>query len=182
MQLVNSSLNDLSSNAAVTLRAITDRGNLIVFLSGSWHSHEKPLVSVVCNPSVLAVHRSNPDTGLFSAVNNQQRPLSFEAIDLGVTNGYRVEGVDHDKVIFSQHQLGSEPEANCGYGNEQSHYDVADWVFVSNRVKQKLSRKQGIEGKSANSPDPVAFGTENLDFVHFPIIALQNVNKEGTQK
>jgi hypothetical protein len=45
-----------------------------------------------------------------------------------------------------------------------------------------LSRKQGIEGKSANSPDPVAFGTENLDFVHFPIIALQNVNKEGTQK
>ena len=182
MQLVDTSLNHLRSNAAVTLRTAADSCNLIMFFNGPRHSRVKPTVGVIGHPAMLTVDRGNPDAGLFSAMNNQQRPLGFEAFDVEVTNGDGVKGVDHDKVFFSKHQLGSEPQANRGDSNHRGHGPIADWVFASNWVEQKLSNKQGVEGKSAKSPNQVAFGSENLDIIHFSIIAAQTVSKEGTQK
>ena len=182
MQLVDSALNNLRGNTAVALRAAADGSNSVEFLFRSRHLGVKPSVSVVGHPTMLAVDRGNPHAGLFVSVNNQQRPLRFKLIDVDITNGDGIEGIDYNKVIFSKNQLGSQPKTDCRHCDDRSHHQVADGAFSCNGVKEKLSKKQSVEGKGAESPNQVAFRLKDFDFSHLSIIAGQSLNKEGTQK
>lgn len=179
MQTFETFTDERSGNAAVAAEARAHRGVFVGDDFAALDVVELVDTSAFANPALLAVGRSNPDSGLFATVVYAKRPLGVEVVDVFVGNGGFAQRVYNDEVIIVEHQLGSYPNQECCDNCESANaeFNPVDGVFdgKENHLGQKEHNKQ--DGNCG--PGEVALGSEDILFIHASIIAGNPAVQEG---
>ena len=171
--------NQMSCNTAVAVEALADAGHGVLIGGAGGKFFRTPSQSAFSDPTLLAIGRSNPHSGLAIAVMNEQSPLSFELGNVIVGNLNGAEGVDYNQVILSEDQLGSNPEQGCCGTNGCCCDSIDDEIAVFGGVKNSLSQKEGIEGQSHATPNQIPLRAVNRQVLHLSIIAGTPADGKG---
>lgn len=171
--------NQMSGHAAVALETAADASGFVGALSAGWDSVGAPSESAICDPSLLAVSGSNPNSSLFATVNDQKRPLGFEFGYVSVGDGLGLDRVDNHEVVLSKDQLGANPEQGCCGGDCTCNSNIQGKNARFGWVEDSLTQVKGVESNGYVTPDEVAFWAINVDVLHKPIIAGVPAGGEG---
>ena len=170
--LVFETLSDqMCCDSAVATHALTDARDLGLVAVCSGHSVEAPAQGVISDPTLFAAGWSDPDSGLFATVVDQQGPFGFELGDFAVGNDYGVKGVHDQEVFLAENHFGSYPDESCqsAQGNGCNHVEnentLAGWV------EDHLSQEQDNERQSNVTKNKVALRAVNRQFMHSSIFS-----------
>ena len=179
MQTSKTFTDERSGYAAVAAEAVANCGVFVGDALTAWNSVELPDASTFADPALFAVGGCDEHSSLLATVVYAQRPFGLELVDVFVGNGDLTERVYDHEVVFSQHELGSNPHEQRTHGNGCCKAELDPVHRVFNRIENYLSQEQGIENQSNNRPGEVAFGPENEVFIHASIIAGIAAVQEG---
>lgn len=179
MQTFESFTDERSGDAAVAAEARAHRGEFVRDDFAALDVVELVDSSALANPALLAVGRSNPDSGFFATVVYAQRPLGVEIVDVFVGDGHFAERVYDDEVVFVEHQLWSNPNQISRNDNEgtNSEFDPIDGIF--DRKENHLGQEEANEQNGDGCPGEVSLGSEDILFIHASIIAGNSAVQEG---
>lgn len=171
MIFLHASSNQLGSNSAVALGALTHWCDRIKSAFTGRHSGVFPTKSTVSNPAGFSVSRRNPSPGGFAVVFDQESPLSFDVRDFVIANFDGLKRINHSEGFVSQNQLGSDPKQENDTSNADSNTDFNSERAVSDWINQALVNKEKVKGERQTRPYQVAFRSENLRVSHLAIIS-----------
>jgi len=171
MQALETLTNHCRSHAAVTRKTVADGSEITLSHFTEISALGRPATDTLSNPSLLAVGRSNPNSGPFAVVVYAQSPLGFKVVDIFVGDGLLTERVYDHQVVFVQHELRSHP-------HEQSanHNKCADGILnpirsIVGRVQNDLSHEKHIKPYGQDGPGEVSFGSKDNFVFHASSIA-----------
>ena len=179
MQISQTFTDERSGYAAVASETVAHGGVFVGDSLTAWNSVELPDASTLTDPALLSVSGSNPNSGLFATVVYEQRPFGLEIIDVFVGDCDLTDRVYDHEVIFSEHEVGANPEQNRSNGNCGTEAVLDPFHCVVNGVKNHLSHKQNVKHDGHYGPGEVALGSEDKIFIHASIIAGIAAVQEG---
>ena len=179
MQTFETFTDERSGDAAVAAETRAHRGEFVCDDFVALDVVELVDASALADPALLAVGRSNPDSGSLATVVYAQRPFGVEIIDVFVGDGHLAQRVYDDEVIFVEHQLGSNPNQKSCNDNESTNgeFDPVDGIF--DRKENYLGQVEANEQDGDGCPGEVSLGSEDILFIHASIIAGNSAVQEG---
>jgi hypothetical protein len=182
MKVLGSRFDEVSSDTAVTAEALACGGGFALNSLAGGHSVELPSLSAVGDPALLTVGWSDPNSGRFVAVNDEQRPFGFERSDVFVGDYFGSDWVNDGQLGFFENQLWLEPEQNGADRDHDTKSHIEEQVAVGSRVSNGLKNEGGVKSESYDTPDQVAFWAKDSGSFHTSIIADELAGKKGKQK
>ena len=171
MQTLEALSNHSRSNTTITRKTVANGSEITLNFVAEVATPGTPASNTLGNPSLLAVGRSNPNSGPFSAVDYAQSPLGLEVVDILVGDGHLAERVYDQETVFVQHELGPNPHkhgagCNCSAdGQLNPDHRVLRWV------ENYLSHEKKIQTDGKYRPGEVALGSKDVFVSHASIIA-----------
>lgn len=171
MEISQALSDECRGNSTVTSEAFAHSGEFIGDFLASWNAIELPNSGAFTDPSLFSVGRGNPDSGLLSLVDDSQRPLGFESVDVFVEDGCFAEGIHNNQVILSENQLGSNPNQKSYSNDQETDDEVASARELFNWIENHLGQVEQSEQDGNGCPCEVSLGSEDMVFIHALIIA-----------
>ena len=169
MNSLNSLLDHVGGLPASAVQTSAHTFHTDVPIIGGGNVATQPTELLVSDPTLFPASRSNPDLGDAFTVLNTQRPLGIQFKNIGVTDKFSAQGVNHLNHFLMQNEFGFNPNKVSDYYQQDRSSKFKNVLLKVGDKKNAIYGVKKDQNKGHTSPRKITSWSKS--FIHFTSIA-----------